>query len=99
VRRGTVEGVIILLSEYHPFAGGQSTEALVPRRRREPGTYPVRVSDPVDVLDQPHPRRLEDISRVAFDELEIPGDRPDEPTVSLDEAFPCPGITAGRPAH
>jgi hypothetical protein len=57
------------------------------------------VLDPVDVLDQPHPGRLEDVRRVALDELEVPSDRPDEPTVLMDQALPCLRIAAGGPSH
>jgi hypothetical protein len=55
--------------------------------------------DPVDVLDQPHPGCLEYVRRIALEEPEVPGDRPDEPTIPIDEALPCPGVAVGRPAQ
>jgi len=54
------------------------------------------VIDPVDVLDQPHPRGLEHVRRVTFDEFEVPRDRPDEPAVLVDEILPRRRIAVGR---
>jgi hypothetical protein len=90
---------VILVGEYHLLVGGQGSQALVPSRRREPGAHPVRVVDPVDVLDQPHPGRLEDVGRITLDEFEVPGDRPDEPTVPCNEVLPRLRVAFGGPAH
>jgi hypothetical protein len=95
---GAVERVI-LVREHQPLAGGQGSQALVPRRCREPGTNPVGMLDPVDVLDQPHPGRLEYVRRIALEEPEVPGDRPDEPAIPIDEALPRVWIAVGGPAH
>ena len=62
---GAVERVV-LVSEHQPLAGGQGSQALVPRRCRKPGTNPVGMLDPVDVLDQPHPGCLEYVRRIAL---------------------------------
>jgi hypothetical protein len=87
------------MSKYDPLVGGQGSQAFVPRCRREPGTYPVRMVDPVDALNQPHPRCLKDVRRIALDQLEVPSDRPDESTVLIDEALPSPWIAVGGPAY
>jgi hypothetical protein len=97
--RGQAVEWIVLMGEDEPLTDGEQPEALVPSCRREPGTNSVRVLDPVDMLDQPHPGRLEDIRRVALHELEVPGDRPDEPTVLVNQALPCLRIAAGGPPH
>jgi hypothetical protein len=90
---------LVLMSEDEPLTDRQRPQALIPCRGREPGTHPVGVLDPVDVLDEPHPRGLEDVRRVALDELEVPGDRPDEPPVLIDQALPCLRIAGGGPPH
>src|ERR1700733_7706767 len=95
--RGRAVKWLVLMSEDEPLTAGEGPEALFPSRGREPGTDTVRVLDPVDVLDQPHPGRLENVRGVALNELEVPGDRPDEPTVLMDQALPCPRIAAGGP--
>lgn len=75
---------LVLMSEDEPLTDGKRSQALVPSCRGEPGTNAVRMLDSVDVFDQPHPRCLENVRRVALDELEVPGDRPDKPTVLMD---------------
>jgi hypothetical protein len=55
--------------------------------------------DPVDVLDQAHPGRLEYVRRIALEEPEVPSDRPDEPTILIDETLPRVRIAVGCPAH
>jgi hypothetical protein len=97
--RGRAVKWLVLMSEDKPFTDGERPERLVPGCRREPGTNSVRVLDPVDVLDQPHPGRLENVRRVTLDELEVPGDRPDEPTVLMDQALPSLRIAVGSPPH
>ena len=97
--RGRAVKWLVLMSEDEPLTDGERPEALVPSSRRKPGTNSVCVLDPVDVLNQPHPGRLKNIRRVALDELEVPGNRPDEPTVLMDQALPCLRIAAGGPPH
>jgi hypothetical protein len=48
------------------------------------------------VFDQPHPRGLEDVRRVAFGKLELPGDRPDKPAVLVDKPLPGPRVADDR---
>jgi hypothetical protein len=55
--------------------------------------------DPVDVLDQAHPRPLENVRRIALDEFEVSGNRPDQPTVPIDEALPRLGVADRGPAN
>jgi hypothetical protein len=55
--------------------------------------------DPVDVLDQPHPGRLAYVSRIAIEELEVPGNGPDKAAIPLHEAIPCPGVAFGGHAQ
>jgi hypothetical protein len=95
---GAVERVL-LVSEHQPLAGRQGPQALVPCRCREPGTDPVGMLDPVDVLDQPHPGRLEYVRGIALNKLEVPGDRPDEPAIPIDEALPRVGVAVGGPVQ
>jgi hypothetical protein len=90
---------LVLMSEDEPLTGGERPEALVSSGRREPGANSVRVLDPFDVHDQPHPGRLEDVRRVALDELEVPGNRPDEPTVLMNQVLPRLRIAVGGPPH
>lgn len=97
--RGRAVEWLVLMSEDEPLTGGERPEALVPSGRGEPGTDSVRVLDPIDVLDQPHPGCLEDVRRVTLHELKVPGDRPDKPTVLLDKALPCLRIAAGGPPY
>ena len=76
-----------------PACGGQAAQALVPRRGRQPGAHPVRVLDPVDVLQQPEPGRLEYVGRIALPQLEVAGDGPDEPRILVEQPLPRVVIT------
>jgi len=76
VRHGTGEFDVIV-TEHDSLTRRQAAQALVACRRRQPGADPIRILDAVDVLEQAQPRRLRDISGVAFHQLEVRGDRPD----------------------
>jgi hypothetical protein len=92
-----VQHRVVLGRQHQALVGGEAAQALVARRRGQPRAHPVGVLDTVDVLDQPHPRDLEDVRGVALPQLEVPGDRPDEPAVLGDELFPGAGITLAGP--
>src|SRR5215813_487979 len=68
-------------------------QALVPGRGGQPAADPVRVLDPVDVLEQSQPGRLGYVSGVAVGQLEFPGHRPDQPLELFDQSFPGPAVT------
>jgi hypothetical protein len=69
----------------------------VPGRGRQPGAHPGRVIQPVDVLQQPQPGGLRHIGRVALDQLEVAGHRPDEPRVLIHQALPRPPVAVRGP--
>jgi hypothetical protein len=96
--RGRAVERVVLMSEDEPLVESQGSQALVPSRRCEPGTHSVGMLDAVDMLHQSHPRGLEDIRGIALDELEIPGNRPDKPTVLFDKPLPRGRIAISRPA-
>jgi hypothetical protein len=43
---------LLVMPEDHSLAGGQVAQALIPRRRRQPGTHAIGIFDPVNVLKQ-----------------------------------------------
>jgi hypothetical protein len=98
VRCQAVE-LVVFMGEHDPFVGGQGPQALVSRGRREPRPHAVRMFDPLDVLDQAHPGCLENVRRIALDEFEVPGDRPDEAAIAVNQALPGLRIAVGGPAH
>ena len=87
------------MGQDYPLARGQAAQALVPGGRRQPGTNAIGVLDPVDVLKQAQPSGLGDIGRIALRQLEFRGDRPDEPGVLLDQAFPRPPVPGRGTAY
>jgi hypothetical protein len=88
---------VLVFGQDHPLAVGQAAQALVPGRGSQPRADPVRFLDLVNVLQQPQPRHLGDIGGVAFHQLEVPGDGPDQSRVLINQAFPGPAL-AGRGA-
>ncbi len=74
----------VIVDGHHPLVGRQTTQALVPRGRRQPGADAIRVLDAVNVLEQAEPGRLGDVSGVALYQLEFVCNRPDEPGVLID---------------
>jgi hypothetical protein len=89
----------VVIGQNHPFPGRETAQAFVTGGRREPGTHPIRVHDLMNVLQQSQPRHLGDVSRVTLDQLEIPGDGPDEPRVLVDQALPRPWVPLGSLSH
>ena len=94
VGHGTAEFDVVV-TEHDPLTRRQAAQALVACRRRQPGADAIRVLDAVNVLEQAQPRRLRDIGGVAFHQLEVRSDRPDEPRELIDQAFPCLPIPVG----
>ena len=80
-----------------PLARRQAAQALVPRRRGQPGADPIRILDAVDVLEQAEPGGLGDIGSVAVEQLELGGNGPDEPGVLVNQALPGPPVPAAAP--
>jgi hypothetical protein len=60
----------------------------VARRRGEPGAEPFRVADPVEVLDEPQPRRLRNVRSVLAREPVRARRRPDEAGEAIDDCLP-----------
>jgi len=83
VRYGAIEFEVIV-AKNHPLPRRQAAQALISCRRRQPGAHAIRVLDAVDVLEQPEPRGLCDVSGVALRQLEIHRNGPDEPGVLVD---------------
>jgi hypothetical protein len=76
------------VAQHHPLPGGQAAQAFITGRRRQPGTDPVGVLDPVDVLEQPQPGGLHHVGGIALDQFEFHRDRPDQPGKLVNQAFP-----------
>ena len=88
-----------VVGEHDFLSRRQTSQALVPRRSRQPGTHPIRVLDAINVLKQAQPRRLGDIRRIALDQLEIPGNGPDKPRILVDQPLPRTPVPRRGAAH
>jgi hypothetical protein len=99
VRHCAAERHILIVDQREPLAGGELPQALVAGRRREPASDPLRVFDPVDVLEQSEPGGLDHIGGVDFGQPEVPGHGPDKPRVLIDEAIPRRLVSGCRLPH
>ncbi len=73
---------------HRPAGRAQALQALAPGRGREPGTDPVGLLDPADVLGQAQPGGLEHVGRVGVAEPEGAGHRPHQPAEPFDQPAP-----------
>ena len=85
---GLAIGQGLLRHQHDALARREAAQALVPGRGGQPGAHPGWVVEPVDVLEQAQPRGLEHVRGIALDQLEIPGHRPDQPGVLVEQALP-----------
>jgi hypothetical protein len=99
VRRSATERCVVIVDEHQSLAGRQVTQALVSCGRRQPAADSLRILNPVYVLEQPQPGRLDDVRGVGIGEPEVPRHRPDQPGVLIDQAFPRAFVACCRPAH
>jgi hypothetical protein len=90
---------LVILGQDHPLACRQAAQALIPSGRRQPGAHAIGILDPVDVLEQAQPGGLGDIGGIAFRELEIRGDGPDEPGELIDQTLPRAPVTGSSTTH
>ena len=98
VRHSAIEFDVILAGD-DPLVRRQAAQALVPCGRRQPGPHPIRVLDTVNVLEQSQPGRLGDVGGIAFYQLVIHGNGPDQPRVLINQAFPRLVIPVGGAPH
>src|SRR5581483_11499274 len=92
--RGDALQVLLVVSEHDLLVCCQAAQALMSRRRSQPGSDPVRMLDAIDVFQQPQPRGLRHIRGVALNQLELSRDGPDEPRKLIDE--PLPSLQVAR---
>jgi hypothetical protein len=98
LRRGTSLKDIVIVAQHHPFACRKAAQAFVPGGSREPGTHAIGGIETIDVLEQAQPCHLRDIGRITLGQLEVPGNRPDESRVLVDQTLPRPSVSlSGAP--
>ena len=102
VEQQAVDGVVVghleqigLVGRLLAPAATDHPERLVARGRREPRPEPLRLADPVEVLDEPEPRRLGDVGRVLAREPVRARGRPDEPREAVDDRVPGELVAGG----
>ena len=85
---GSVIEIGVIVTEYDSLVCRYAAQTLIPRGCREPGAHAIGILDAVDVLEQPQPGRLGDISGIALRQPEFSRNGPDEPGVLIKQAFP-----------
>ncbi len=96
-RGGTLScGQAVVLGRHDAGLLAQHAQALVARGRGQPAAQRLGVAQVVEVLEQAHPRRLEDVGRVGVGEAVAARGGPDDARVARRRATPTP---RARPAR
>ena len=75
------------VGQQHTLAERQYPQAFPARGDDQPGADPLGI-DAIDVLEQPQPDHLRDVSGVAVGQPEAAGDGPHEPRIVVDQLAP-----------
>jgi hypothetical protein len=78
-----------------PLAGGDDLQALAAHCRRQPGSYPLGVAQPWQVLDQAQPGDLDHIGGVGPLEAVAAGHGPEQVGVAVDKGVPRGLVAVG----